>query len=71
MKLSELIAQIGDENIEVQHLVNSSLRVKSNKKHGDTEITFATKHDLLNGGGKVGLVVWFDENEFKKAMKSE
>lgn len=69
MKLSELIEIIGDENIEVQNVEQSAVRMKKNAKHGDLEITFATMHDILNGANKVGLVVWFDKNDFNEALK--
>lgn len=68
MKLSELIALVGDENIDVQNVEQSAVRMKINKKHGDLEITFASPHDILNGANKVGLVVWFDKDDFDEAL---
>ena len=69
MKLSELVTIIGDENIDVQNIEQSAVKMKVNKKHGDLEITFASPHDILNGANKVGLVVWFDKGEFNEALK--
>ena len=69
MKLSELVTIIGDENIDVQNIEQSAVKMKVNKKHGYLEIAFASPHDILNGANKTGLVVWFDKDEFNEAMK--
>lgn len=69
MGLTELVTIIGDENISVQNVEQSAVKMKVNKKHGDLEITFASPHDILNGANKIGLVVWFDKDEFNEAMK--
>jgi len=69
MKLSDLIALIGDDNINVQNVEQSAVKMKTNKKHGDLEITFASAYDIMNGANKVGLVVWFDKDDFDEALK--
>ena len=69
MKLSDLITLIGDENIDVQNIEQSAVKMKLNKKHGDLEITFVSPHDIMNGANKVGLVVWFDKDDFNEAVK--
>lgn len=70
MSLTRLLSVIGDENISYQHLENSILRTKINKRHGDCEITFATEYDILNGCGKTGLVIWVDTDKLKSSMEN-
>ena len=71
MKLSELIAAVGDENIEVQHLAECVKDLKQRKDHG--EISFVTAqentHALIHeaSGGqqtRVGMVLWFDRERW-------
>ncbi len=69
MGLTELISLIGDDNIDVQNVEQSAIKMKTNKKHGDLEITFCSPHDIMNGANKVGLVVWIDKNDFEEALK--
>ena len=68
MSLTKVLSLIGDDNIEYQNVENSALKMKINKKHGDCEVTFATCHDLLNGCGKTGLIVWLGNDELKMAV---
>ncbi len=62
MKLSELIAHVGDDNIQVQGL-NSSF-VRGTVKTKDGEITFATDREkvmALCGVGEQkyrGMIIW-------------
>jgi len=66
MKLSELIATIGDENVIFQNLDNDIVRL-STKQNGTSEITFGTKAaTTLNGTAKLGLVIWLDREAVKK-----
>ena len=69
MGLTELITLIGDDNIDVQNVEQSAIKMKTNKKHGGLEITFCSPHDIMNGANKVGLVVWIDKNDFEEALK--
>ncbi len=69
MKLSELIELVGDENIDVQNIEQSAVKMKLNKKYGNLEITFVSAHDILNVENKVGLVCWFDKGMFNEAIK--
>jgi hypothetical protein len=62
MKLSELIAHVGDEHIKIQNVLDSATEVKM-RKGGDTQITFLTNaitatEVALNSTSKVGLVIW-------------
>lgn len=62
MKLSELIAHVGDDNIQVQGLGTSLVSAKV--KTTDAEITFATDRDkgmALAGFGEAThrcMIVW-------------
>lgn len=62
MKMSELIAHVGDENIQVQGL-NSSL-VSAKARITDGEITFATDRDKVMALSGIGeekyrcMIVW-------------
>lgn len=74
MKLSELIASVGDENIKIQNLAQSLVRF--NRKKTDSEITFATSHEngdwlareSMGGepGSKLGLVIWLPRDKRPK-----
>ena len=45
MKLSELIAHVGDDNIQVQGLASSMIRAQVKLKDG--EVTFATDREKV------------------------
>ena len=71
MRLSELIAAVGDENVVVQGL-NECVLGCTVRKAGGYAVTFATDcmspNDLLTRGAKVGLVVWFDRKAVDAAI---
>lgn len=62
MKLSELIAHVGDDNIQVQGLNSSMIRAQVKIKDG--EITFATDREKVAALAGVGeethrcMIVW-------------
>lgn len=65
MKLSELIAHVGDENIQIQNVLNCADSVNLSK--GVTKITFGTNAisalDVMNDTvKKVGLVIWLPKD---------
>jgi hypothetical protein len=67
MKLSELIAVIGDDNVMFQNLDNDIIRL-STKQNGSSEITFGTKAaTTFNGTAKLGLVIWLEREAVEKA----
>lgn len=73
MKLSELIAAVGDENVGLQNLDQSADTLAWSAKKGLTKVTFHTEQALIpNGSGnglpKLGIVVWLDREAVKKAM---
>lgn len=73
MGLTELLQKIGDENVQVQMLDNSTVSVEDKNRTNDVEVTFATHNTNCNefytGKGKVGLVVWIDREDWNKAIK--
>lgn len=65
MKLSELIAAIGDENIQLQNLDQSMDGYRT--KGAVTKITFGTIQPCsLDGTQKLGLIVWLDRDKVKE-----
>lgn len=59
MKLSELIAAYGDEQVQFQNLDQCTTSLNMN--NGTTKITFGTEQPInLEGTQKLGLVVWLD-----------
>lgn len=71
MRLSELIAAVGDENVVVQSL-NECVLGCTVRKAGGYEVRFATDQmspvDLITRGAKVGVVVWFDRKAVDAAL---
>jgi hypothetical protein len=65
--LTDLIAEIGDDNIEFQQLSQCMLGFKSSKKHGDCEVRFATGRDKIDSG-KEAVVIWVDKDVFHSAL---
>lgn len=68
MSLTDLLNEIGDDDIEYQMIEKSLLKAKKNKRHGDIELTIATHHDIINGCGKVGIVLWLDKNKLEATL---
>jgi len=72
MKMSELIATVGDENLRFQNLDQDAQTVDKTK-HG-TKITFYTDaiqaEELLGGGktDKIGLVLWLPRDRVDAAL---
>lgn len=72
MKMSELIAAVGDENLSFQNLLNDAHSIDKTK-HG-TKITFYTNavyaEELLNGGQtkNIGLVLWLPRDRVDAAI---
>lgn len=72
MTLSELIEEVGNENVEFQNLMQGDLDLKRRKRDG--EITFYTGldkvDDLMSGGDKwLGLVVWLPKDKLPENLK--
>ena len=68
--LAELFAKIGNDNLVYQNLRNSADNV-SRTREGDFKVTFytdqITANDFLAGKGKIGLVVWVDQDVMAEA----
>ena len=75
MKMSELIAAVGDDYILFQNLLNDAQSIDKTK-HG-TKITFYTgaiQAEELMGGGKpknMGLVLWLPQDRVDAALAAE
>lgn len=72
MKLSALIATIGDDNVQFQNLDQSADRLDWSLKAGG-KITFGTTQTIIPGEGtqRLGLVVWLDREAVAAAIKAE
>lgn len=73
MKLSEMIALIGDENITVQNLFESSSGIDWKRRNGCV-FKFHTNEvdqsEILDGKfSRTGLVIWFDLELYKQKLK--
>lgn len=73
MKLSELIAAIGDERVGVQNLDQCADSLDWSAKRGVTKVTFGTEQTLTpngpgNGLPKLGLVVWLPRDEVEQYL---
>lgn len=68
--LSDILAEMNDE-AKVQFLSESLVNIKDKKRTKDTEVTFATNEvscDTFFKGNKTGMVIWFDTDEYNKAI---
>lgn len=68
MKLSELIAKYGDDNVQFQNLDSCAIDLKYDIKTG-TKITFGTNTQIgLDGTKELGLIVWLDREKVKEIL---
>lgn len=71
MKLSELIAAVGDDKVSFQNL-DSCATTLDYKAKGGTRITFGTEEPLTpKGTDRLGLVVWLDRKAVNAAIKGK
>jgi hypothetical protein len=63
VKISELIAEYGDDKVEFQNLDQCVRSLDYHHKNGTT-VTFGTAAnvDLSKGTEKLGLVIWLDRD---------
>src|SRR3990167_3993472 len=62
LKLSELLANYGDDKVQFQNLDECAIDLNYSAKKG-TKITFGTEQPVtLKGTKKLGLIVWFDRD---------
>lgn len=74
LKLSELIAVVGDDNIKLQNLLESLDSATTTKKNG-TKLSFFTDQitptEIMRGTQTVvGLVIWLPKDKVAAALKS-
>ena len=70
MKLSELIATVGDEVVQFQMLDDAAITLDWTAKKGTT-ITFGTPMQLTpEGTERMGIVVWLPRDAVKAALAS-
>ena len=69
MKLSELIATIGDDNVQFQNLDRDGIQLDWSRKSGG-KITFGTGMTIIPGEGteRLGLVLWLDRKAVAAAL---
>lgn len=71
MGLVELLSCVGNDNIEFQKLGDCLTSVKEKKRYKCTELSFLTQAitptEIAIGTGKVGLIVWVDQDVISKA----
>ena len=69
MKLSEMIAKYGDDDVKFQNLDDCAIDLNYTAKSG-TRITFGTDVPInLQGTKELGFVVWFDRDKIKEIVK--
>ncbi|WGH24503.1 hypothetical protein EAb13_CDS0085 [Acinetobacter phage EAb13] len=78
ISLSEILAEIGDDNYKLQPLSNCIKGFKQNKR--DTTIEFYTGHEntpelvagptLTIDTPKIGVILWIDREDYDKAYKA-
>jgi hypothetical protein len=68
MRLSELIAAVGDDVVQFQNLDQCATDLNYTAKSG-TKITFGTDQKIdFNGTDRLGLVLWLPRDAVKKAL---
>lgn len=68
MGLVELLASIGDDNLQFQNLDQCASDLNYSAKKG-TKITFGTEQPVsFDGTVKLGLVVWLDREAVANAI---
>ena len=69
--LSKMIKTIGDDKVQFQ-MLDTCIDGATLKK-GYTQVKFSTQQlnpvDLINKKGKVGIIVWFEREDFDKFVK--
>lgn len=68
IKLTQVLKEIGDDNIRLQFIKGSLVGFKETKH--DLEITFATEkqNKPLDGNKRMGIVIWIDEDSYNDAI---
>lgn len=73
MKIEEMIRAFPDDKIGIQPLGPAITNVM--QKKGETAITFVTDAttttEVWGNTGRIGIIVWFDREEFERLRKSD
>jgi hypothetical protein len=68
MKMSELLAKIGDDNFQIQNLDTCGISYDWSAKKGTT-IKFGTEVGIDGRGTKkLGMIVWLDRDEVERLI---
>src|SRR3990167_8638742 len=68
LKLSELLANYGDDKVQFQNLDQCAIDLNYSAKKG-TKITFGTEQPVtFKGTEKLGLIVWFDRDRIAEIV---
>ncbi len=68
VSVCDLIAQLGDDNIQLQNLDNCATKLNYSKKNG-TAITFVTETPLTpQGTERLGLVLWLPRDKVAEIL---
>lgn len=86
MKLSDIFAAVGDQNVTMQYLHQCLISAKTKGKRGKehTEITFGTKCTTIGQLGifsspgieakgpptRLAVIIWVDEDRWNNAVES-
>lgn len=69
MKMSELIAAYGDDNLHFQNLDQAADSMDWSRKSGG-KITFGTQQEMtLEGTKRLGLILWLDRDKVAAILK--
>lgn len=67
VKLSELIAAYGDDQVQFQNLDQCAERISASK--GVTKVAFATEQTVNpTGTDKLGVVIWLDRDRVNRII---
>ena len=70
MKLSELIAAIGDDKVEIQNLDQCITDMRLGK--GGNKFTFGTMQPFdFDGPAKFGMILWLPRDDLKAALAGQ
>lgn len=69
--ITELLTEVGDDKLNFQ-LIHQCMTGITKKKSGESEVKFLTDamtpDDVMSGGGRVGLVIWIERDDYRDAI---
>lgn len=71
MKMSEMIAAVGDDIVQIQNLDACSISMNWSAKRG-TKITFGTEMKIASTGRteRLGMIVWLPRDRVSEVIKT-